>query len=872
MLLDHLVFDEPQNEYPICILTTSLFKQEIQKEYLDSVGLPGVDVIAIKVHQKPYSKKTPMAEIKDYISTVLVPCLDTIKAKYLVVTDADYLKALTKVTNVAANLGYVLDSHLGPWKVVYVPNYRSIFYDPVNTRTKIKQGLDALLNHVSSSYIAPGSSIIKFQAYPRTPEEIQSWLDRILEMGCPVSVDVETFDLKHYKSGIGTITLCWNQHEGIAFPVDYMPIPGATEAPYGEYVPNHLVRGMLKDFFKKCSQKTIYHHISFDVTILIYNLFMDHLTDQESLLEGLDVMLSNWDDTKLITYLATNSCAGNDLSLKEQAQEFAGNYAESDIKDITKIPLDRLLTYNLVDGLSTWFTYYKHWDTLVHDEQEEIYNDLFKPAIVDIVQMQLTGMPLDMQRVHEVHQELLLEEADALQRINSSRTITAYNHHIRNQWVVNKNSTLKKKRVTIADVPSDVVFNPNSPVQLQELLYDILNLPVLSRTKTKQPSADGETIKSLVNHTSDPDVIQFLNAMNDYATVKVILSNFLPAMLAAPQGIDGWHYLFGSFNLGGTVSGRLSSSDPNIQNIPAGNGDPNDKKTIYGKMIKSCFVAPPGWIFCGLDFSSLEDMISALTTRDPNKLKVYIEKYDGHSLRAFAYFKDEMPDIVDTVDSINSIGKMYKHLRTDSKAPTFALTYQGTHHTLMKNLGWPKEKALQVENNYKELYKVSIDWVQDKLTEASQKGYVTAAFGLRVRTPLLAQVVRGTSRTPYEAEAEGRTAGNALGQSWCLLNTRASVEFMQGVRKSNHRLDIRPCAHIHDAQYMMVRDELQPLMYVNKHLVNAVKWQDHPEIFHDTVKIGGELSVFYPNWCTEHVIPNDATEADIVQIASSGSM
>ncbi len=73
------------------------------------------------------------------------------------------------------------------------------------------------------------------------------------------------------------------------------------------------------------------------------------------------------------------------------------------------------------------------------------------------------------------------------------------------------------------------------------------------------------------------------------------------------------------------------------QNLPS--------NSTYGKLIKSCAQAPEGWLFVGLDFSSLEDRISALTTKDPNKLKVYLEGYDGHCLRAYAYLGEEMPDI-----------------------------------------------------------------------------------------------------------------------------------------------------------------------------------------------------------------------------------
>lgn len=83
------------------------------------------------------------------------------------------------------------------------------------------------------------------------------------------------------------------------------------------------------------------------------------------------------------------------------------------------------------------------------------------------------------------------------------------------------------------------------------------------------------------------------------------------------------------------------------------------------------------------------------------------------------------------------------------------------------------------------------------MNQAAIDGYVTCAFGLRVRTPILAQTVRNSSKTPKEAEAEGRTAGNALGQSWCLLNNRAGIEFNNKVRNSIYANFIKPCAQIH---------------------------------------------------------------------------
>lgn len=842
--------------YPLCILTSEIRNQDIKNAYLSPFGIEPEDVILLTLEYTPGKKKTPAADMRRYINEELVPVFADLGVQYVVCTDADYFKTLTGLSKAEPYLGYVVPIPCGV-NVIYAPSYKTIFYDPIKIRAKIAQGMDALVNHAMGTYEDPGISIIHHAEYPKSYEGIKAALERLLAMDTPLTIDIEAFSLKHYDAGIGTITFCWNQNEGIAFPVDYVPIEGATSAPYGIQVHNAPVRALLKDFFLRLKQRAIYHNIAYDVYVLIYQLFMDDILHTDGLLHGIEVMLRNWHCTKLISFLATNSCAGNSLGLKDQAQEYSGNYGMGDdIKDITKIPLDKLLKYNLMDGLSTWYTYNKNYPIMVADDQLDIYENHFQNYMVDIIQMQLTGMPLNMERVLEVKTIIEDRSITAMTAIRANPVIKRFDILMAHRWAEKKNQEYKKKRVTPADCP--LVFNPGSPDQLQGLLFGMLELPVISRTKTKQPSTDADTIKALLNQVTDPDIKQFLVDLKEYNDVDKLLTSFIPAMLKAQQGSDGWYYLFGNYNLGGTISGRLSSSDPNLQNLPA--------KGDLGKLIKSCFQAPPGWLFIGLDFASLEDRISALTTKDPNKLKVYTDGYDGHCLRAFTYYGEQMPDIIDTVESINSIESLYAALRGESKAPTFALTYQGTYHTLMKNCGFSKDKAMMIEARFKELYKVSIDWVASKLNQAAKVGYITGAFGLRVRTPLLHQVIRGTSKTPYEAEAEGRSAGNALGQSWCLLNNRASFEFMNRVRHSEHRTAIRLSAHIHDAQYMMIKEDLNLLMYVNEHLVKAVQWQDHPDIYHDDVKLGGELSIFFPTWKQEIVIPNGANAESILEI------
>jgi len=625
---------------------------QIQKEYLDFLS-EGADVITLFID--PTRKKTKAADMKEYLASISD---ELSKYEIVLIADAEYFKVFTKLGNAPKYLGYMV--MVGNQQVAYLPNYKAIFYDPIKVRQNIKIALDMVNKSIQGIYIDPGSNIIHHAEYPSTLETIQKSLKRCLECS-RLTCDIETYSLKVTEAQIASITFCWNKHEGIAFQVDKSP-----------NVKNLFVRGLLYDFFTNYKGNLIFHNIAFDATVLIYNLFMADITDSQGLLLGLKCLLRDFDDTKLIGYLATNSCSGNDLSLKSLSQEYAGNYAQEDINDVTKIPLDQLLQYNLTDGLATWYVYNKYYPKMVEDQQKEIYETLFKPATKDIIQMQLTGFPLDMKRVEEVKQMLLNDQNNALDRILNSPLVISFMEILRDQWVTRTNNKLKKKKVTGKDFKEQ--FNPRSPIQLKELLYDYLELPILNKTATNQPSTDGDTLTALLNHTKDENVINLIQGFIDYSAVNKILTAFIPAFEQAPKGSDGWNYLIGNFNLGGTVSGRLSSSSPNLQNLPA-------TGSKYAKLIKSCFKAPEGWLLCGLDFAALEDHISALTTKDINKLRVYTGGYDGHCLRAYSYFSDQMPDITAELDEIKKDGEVYKVTMDDG-----SILYLNEHNPKLKEL------------------------------------------------------------------------------------------------------------------------------------------------------------------------------------------
>ena len=214
------------------------------------------------------------------------------------------------------------------------------------------------------------------------------------------------------------------------------------------------------------------------------------------------------------------------------------------------------------------------------------------------------------------------------------------------------------------------------------------------------------------------------------------------------------------------------------------------------------------------------------------------------------------------VEIINSIKTKYKKLRSKSKSPTFAMTYAGSVNTLKKKFNFSDEDAINIYTAYHNLYKQSDEWVNQHIDFACKHGYVEGAFGLRIRCYKLHQVTLGTKSTPTEAEAEKRTVGNFLGQSWCLLNTRAGIAFNRRVRDSEYKLDILPIGQIHDAQYFVIKDDPDVLLWVNKYLVEEARWQEHPAIKHPLVHLGGELSVFIPTWSEEMVIPNECNSKE----------
>lgn len=177
-----------------------------------------------------------------------------------------------------------------------------------------------------------------------------------------------------------------------------------------------------------------------------------------------------------------------------------------------------------------------------------------------------------------------------------------------------------------------------------------------------------------MNEKQALQLISLLESIVEITKAQKIVNTFIKAFKT--KGIlhsDGLYYLHGNFRIGGTVSGRISSNSPNLMNLPSG--------SVYGKIVKSCFISPPGMLFMGADYSSLEAMIDALLTKDPNKMAVYINGMDSHAFNSFSYWPEKMVNIQNALTRANKASKLYKIIHDSGE-----ITYHTDDEKIIKEL------------------------------------------------------------------------------------------------------------------------------------------------------------------------------------------
>jgi len=248
--------------------------------------------------------------------------------------------------------------------------------------------------------------------------------------------------------------------------------------------------------------------------------------------------------------------------------------------------------------------------------------------------------------------------------------------------------------------------NLNSPKQLQIVLFDELNLPVFKKTKTGR-STDEETLRELSSaHPAVPLILE-------YRQLFKLVSTYVDAL---PNSIGEDKRIHSTFNVEGAATGRLSSINPNLQNIPV--------KGAMGGEIRKAFIAPKGKVLLAADYSQIELRIMAHLSNDPNLIKAFKEGLDIHTATAAKIFKV-------------TLEKVTKEQRNVGKTMNFATLYGQGPHALSRQLQVPYEIARSYIEEYFLGFPKIKEWMQKTLQFGYENGYVETLWGRKRYMPEL---------------------------------------------------------------------------------------------------------------------------------------
>ena len=317
-------------------------------------------------------------------------------------------------------------------------------------------------------------------------------------------------------------------------------------------------------------------------------------------------------------------------------------------------------------------------------------------------------------------------------------------------------------------------FNPASPKQLAQVLFEKLQLPVKKKTASGTPSTDEEVLSELALDYPLPKLILEFRALSK---LKSTYTDKLPQMADSEDGRV--HTTFGQAT---AVTGRLASSDPNLQNIPV--------RTAEGRRVREAFIAKPGCKLISADYSQIELRIMAHISQDEGLLKAFREGKDIHRATAAEVFGTQPENVT-------------AEQRRMAKVINFGLIYGMSAFGLAQNLGIERRMASHYIEEYFARYPGVARYMQQTRSAAHAQGYVQTAFGRRLWLPDIL-----SSRPAVRAGAE-RAAINAPMQGTAAdLIKRAMISLDRWLKKQN--LKSRLILQVHDELILEVpEDELE---------------------------------------------------------------
>jgi DNA polymerase-1 len=477
-------------------------------------------------------------------------------------------------------------------------------------------------------------------------EEQLAALIERLQSAPEISLDTETTSEDAMTAELVGISLAIEPGAGFYIPLAHSYLGAPRQ------LPRDLVMAKLKDILQ--TKPIIGQNLKYDAKIL-----------RRSGIELKNIVF----DSMLAAYLL-------DPESRKDLNELARRYLGHSVMDFSElgaarmdlVPIEQAARYSIADAEAVIRLKEKMLPELRSKNQEKLFYEVELPLINVLIEMELNGILLD--------KEILREQAKELETLATQLLQDIF-------------------RLAGQD------FNPNSPKQVAYVLFEKLKLPVLRKTKTG-PSTDAYVLQELASLHPLPEKLLA------YRELEKLLSTYVKKL---PEYIDPrTGRVHTTFQQHITVTGRLSSTEPNLQNIPV--------RTELGGQIRKAFVAPPGRVLIGADYSQIELRVLAHLSEDPGLIGAFERDEDVHARTAATIFN--IP--------IESVGPRERRI---AKMINFGLSYGMTGYGLAQRTGLSRSEAEKFIKNYFENYPGVRAYMERVVREAEEKRYLETLLGRR---------------------------------------------------------------------------------------------------------------------------------------------
>ncbi len=486
-----------------------------------------------------------------------------------------------------------------------------------------------------------------------------AWLKKI-DKAALTAIDTETTSIDYMQAELVGISLSVKTGEAAYIPLahDY---PGAPEQ-----LSRESVLSSLKVFLEDPQKKKVGHHLKYDAHIFArYDIALQGMQ--------FDSMLESYVLNSVATRHDMDSTARYYLDIDTiHFEDVAGKGAKQ--LTFNQIDLELAAPYAAEDADITLRLHEHLWGELQKTATlKNVYVEIEQPLVPILLGMEEAGVLID--------RDMLKKQSGELAEKMAGLEVSAHE---------------------LAGAP----FNLGSPKQLQEILFVQLGLPVIRKTPKGQPSTAEDVLQELA---SDYDLPRVILEYRGVSKLKSTYTDKLPEQIAADTG-----RVHTSYHQAVAATGRLSSTDPNLQNIPI--------RTPEGRRIRQAFVAPDGAVLLAADYSQIELRIMAHLSGDAGLLDAFADDQDIHKATAAEVFALDPDDV--TTDQ-----------RRSAKAINFGLMYGMSAFGLGKQLGISRHEAQEYVDLYFDRYPGVKKFMDDTREQARQAGFVETMFGRRLYLP-----------------------------------------------------------------------------------------------------------------------------------------